>query len=237
MRLPTASKLDLFRECSGPWYLPLARQEYGKAAEKGKALHKFAETGVPGAVTGRISTAEGAVERSMADLPTWGPAGDVDMRETVVRFNPYNQRAEIIGAAKVARPYGDEDTTWIWGTADIVGCCGVDNSKLLVADLKTGSPAWLKMPWGPKGTLDGASLQVPFLAAVINRVVRAKSAVLAIVSSQAERAFTAEYASSDLDKVLDLVSDVVSHPPTTLRVGEWCTFCPVRGNCPLWQGS
>ena len=232
MRLPTASKLDLFKACGGPWRLPLARTETSRAASKGRSLHKFAETGASQSVKGVKTQAEESVERALEDLPAWGELSMVAQRECVLRYNPRTGKCEILGVSGIARPYGDEDTEWIWGTADLVGQVG---DALLVADLKTGSPAWLKMPWGVRGTIDEAPLQVPFLAAVINAVLGLPSAILGIVSSQCERAFTAEYSRADLASVLGSVSEMVRNPPATLIPGDYCTFCPVRGNCPLWQ--
>ena len=228
LRLPTASKLDLFERCVGPWQLPLSPREESDAAREGKALHLFAETGKPQAESGRISADEERVERALADLP----AHRALYREAVCRYCPTTGEAGIITGMKGARPYGDSDDVWIWGTADVVG--ELADSSLLLADLKTGSPHWLKMPWGPGGALRDAPLQIPFLAAVFARALDRPAALCCCVSSQAERAFCARYSRDDLEAILARVSGMVHSPPTSYVAGDHCTFCPVRGNCPLY---
>jgi len=228
MRLPTASKLDLFRACGGPWRLPLpeTRDASSKAAERGKALHVFAETGKPQGQ--KITLAEAAVGRALGDLPEWRSITDVPDRECVVRFRPSDGTVAIIGRSDKSRPYGDSDSEWIWGTADLVGQSG---ESLLLADLKTGSAAWLKPPWGD---LDEVPLQTPFLAAVFNRVLHFSSALVGIVSSATERAYLRSVDAAWLESVLEYVSRLCAAPPTKLTPGEYCTFCLVRGSCPLF---
>jgi hypothetical protein len=230
MRLPTASKLDLFRSCAGPWYLPLpARQETGsKAAERGRSLHKFAETGATQSVRGKKTLAEESVERALEDLPAWEALPDVPSRECVVRYRPSDGDVRVIGASTRSRPYGDDDHEYIWGTADIVGLAG---GSLLLADLKTGSADWLKLPIGG---LDEAPLQTLFLAAVFNRVLHFSRALVGIVSSATERAYLRPMDAHELDEVLQYISGLVASPPARLNPGEHCTFCPVRPNCPLF---
>jgi hypothetical protein len=238
VRLPTASRLDLFRSCAGPWYLPLPekREESSKAAEKGRSLHKFAETGEAQGARGKVTLAEEAVRRALEDLPEWVAIHDVPARECVVRYNPFTGVVEIVGRSDKARPYGDSDSEWIWGTADLVGSTeGEVGTRLLLADLKTGSAAWLKPPWGTTGSHLDAPLQTLFLAACFNRVLHLPGALVAIVSSACERAYSRYLSAGELDDVLLLVSEMVAHPPTKLNPSEHCTFCPVRGVCPCWS--
>ena len=242
MRLPTASRLDLFRSCAGPWYLPLPekREESSKAAEKGRSLHKFAETGTSQSKRGKPTLDEEKVSRALEDLPVWSVISGIPERECVVRLRPSDGQVSIIGASERARPYGDDDREFIWGTADMVGRverCGDagDDSALLVADLKTGSAAWLKPPWGTTGSHLDAPLQTLFLAACFNRVLHLPGALVAIVSSACERAYSRYLSAGELDDVLLLVSEMVAHPPTKLNPSEHCTFCPVRGVCPCWS--
>lgn len=236
LRLPTASKLDLFRTCAGPWYLPLpeTHEPSSKAAEKGRALHTYAETGKAQGRSGRVTLAEEAVARALEDLPAWEPVSGVAARESIVRYRPADGRVELVGKSSGARPYGDSDSEWIWGTADMVGRVS-DGMGLLLADLKTGSAAWIKPPWGERGGYLDAPLQTPFLAACFNRVLGLPGALLAIVSSACERAYARYLSAGELDSVLLAVSEMVAHPPTRLVVSEHCTFCPVRPNCPLFS--
>ena len=232
MRLPTASKLDLFRACGGPWRLPLPETRDGssKAAEKGKALHRYAETGISQSKRGKPTLDEEAVSRALDDLPSWVSLVRVEPRECVVRYRPRDGVAEVVGRSLSARPYGDADDEWIWGTADLVGVTE-GGERLLVADLKTGSAGWLKLPWGD---LDEVPLQTPFLAAVFNRVLHFSSALVGIVSSATERAYLRSVDAAWLESVLEYVSRLCAAPPTKLTPGEYCTFCLVRGSCPLF---
>jgi len=228
MRLPTASRLDLFWACSGPWHLPLPDEPEptSKAAERGKTIHAQVETG-------DTSTADGQrAARAMEDLPPHFALESVPLHEVVV-FYDLDTGPGILGYVGAnPRENWPRREKRIYGIADYVARTA---SHLLIADLKTGSAEWLKMPW--------EELQTRFLSAVVSQSLNWTANTYAcIVSSEAERAWCQEWTSAELRTFLSQISmrvtqeeKVATTVATTyhLTPGEHCTFCLVRKKCPL----
>jgi hypothetical protein len=226
LRLPSASKLDLFDACGGPWYLdtPADLPEVGAAAERGKVIHKHIEEGTLPAGEGKADVER--ARRAMADLPVHVPIPGVPLHEVVFRWNPWTDSAEVVG------PFPEHPReTWtgrdvlMYGIADYAADA---EGRLLIADLKTGSTEWLKMPW------DG--WQTPWLTAIAHKALKWPGLGLPfIVGSQAERAWGEELTAQQLADVRMHWSQRVVGPRRPLVPGEHCTFCPhYKRNCPLY---
>lgn len=228
MRLPSASKLDLYDACDGPWHLdlPPTPEPEGAAATRGKEIHKHLELGT-------IPTGKGKadVEHALlaeADLPPTEPIEGVPERELVVYFNPFTGECGILGSfSEHPRESWPDRQHRMYGIADRVGRCG---KLLLVSDLKTGSVEWLKMPW--------EGWQTKWLTAAIHRALQWEgNAYACIVSSECERAWCQEWTPLQLAGFLAHWSAKVdTRRERALYVtGEHCTFCPHRKfNCPVY---
>lgn len=226
MRLPSASKLDLFDACGGPWYLDLPPdpEPAGLAAERGKSIHKHIEEGTLPSGEGKVDVER--ARRAMEDLPPNVAIPGVPLHEVVFRWNPWTDNAELLGSA-VDHPresWTGRDVL-MYGIADYVADA---SGRLLLADLKTGSVEWLKMPW--------ESWQTPWLAAVAHKALKwPGNAYAAIAGSRAERGWADELTPERCREIRMHWSQRVVSARRPLDPGQWCTFCPhYKRNCPLY---
>ena len=229
MRLPSASKLDLFAPCDGPWFLdmPTDLPPTGAAAERGKTIHAHLEKGTTPTGEGRTDVLR--VRLAEADLPPWIPIDGIACRELVFKWNPATGEALLVGPqSEHPRESWTDRGLFMYGIADHVGR---SDKHLLVSDLKTGAVEWLTMPW------DG--WQTKWLTAVAHKALKWEgNAYACIVSSEAERAWCQEWTPLNLEFHLEFWQRryrAVSAGQRYLNPGRQCTWCPHRGfSCPLF---
>ena len=192
MRLPSASKLDLFAPCDGPWFLdmPTDLPPTGAAAERGKTIHAHLEKGTTPTGEGRTDVLRARLAE--ADLPPWIPIDGIACRELVFKWKPATGEALLVGPqSEHPRESWTDRGLFMYGIADHVGR---SDKHLLVSDLKTGAVEWLTMPW------DG--WQTKWLTAVAHKALKWEgNAYACIVSSEAERAWCQERRSSPEEAV------------------------------------
>lgn len=226
MSFPTASAMDRVMECPASAVLPQAK-DTSEAAEKGRAIHTFLETGE--APEGYEDICSGIDRES---LPT-----ELDC-EVALAYDLSTGKGRVLGKGLArAEAYKDRQPYEVVGTADVLG--RIDKDTLYLADYKTGHGDI------PRAR---ASFQLRTLALAACKALGATKAVVEIIVVHEGRAPWHDRAELD---IFDL--DMFAHDLKTLGLklqelrelqgkkggaaldtsqGGWCRYCPAVTSCP-----
>ena len=220
----TASGLARAEECIGSVVLPQI-SEGGKWAATGSAVDRFVQTAKTRDKA--LALAEAPAElRPYLDALTLDRIPDGAEYQVAFAFNVITGEARCIPGRGEGYPdgFGDE---WIFGTSDIVG---VRDGRVIVIDLKWGSYTIGRDPATDlqlgfyaisAATIAGVDeAEVGFSRAGWDAVLRPDSAVLDSLDLAALRA-----------RIVAVWERARATSAPSLRVGEWCGYCPARRNC------
>ena len=230
MRL-TASALPRAEACLGSCVLP-AIPEAGEYADTGTAIDRYVQTR-------RLADVPEALRPYCAALPL---EKIPDGCEYQVAF-AYNCRTgEVRRIPPRQDGYPDMPPEWVFGSSDIVG---MRPGRAFLVDLKWGAYTIGRDP--------ADDLQLGFLAMCVAKVARVGEVETGFLRAGWDARLTYDMAVLDewaLDAIEERVrglwraqqtakaggarmeGDAIVAPGVTLSVGEHCTYCPARRNCP-----
>ena len=227
MRL-TASAMSRAEACIGSVVLD-GYDESGEYAATGNAVDQFVQTAKTRSRDKALAEAPAELRPYLASL-TLERIPDGAEYQVAFAFNVLTGDVRRIPGRGAGYPT-DLGEEWIFGTADIVS---VRDGRGLVIDLKWGTYTIGRDP--------ATDLQLGFYALAVARIVGASEVDVGFSRAGWDGVLRPDMATLD-EMALDVLEERIrgiwyrarAAGPPMLSVGEHCTYCRARWNCPRWE--